>query len=57
MKETGYQNYLNFSLDEPWVREYFDSLLGEETVSLIVNRDKDKKINLNEFKFLSGEKI
>lgn len=57
MRERNYQNYLNFSLDEPWVREYFGSLLGEETVNLIVDRTVDKKINLNEFKFLSGEKI
>lgn len=57
MRETNYQNYLNYSLHVPWVREYFESLVGEETVSLIVDRDKDKKINLNEFKFLSSEKI
>lgn len=56
MKERYYEN-LNFSIDEPWVRNYFESLLGEETVSSIVDRDGDRKTELNEFKFLSGEKI
>lgn len=57
MRETNHQNYLNFSLDVPSVREYFESLIGEEMVSAIVNRDEDSKIDLNKFKFLSVEKI
>ena len=49
--------YRNFNINEPWVRQYFESLVGEEMVREIVDRCEDKETELKEFKFLSGEKI
>ncbi len=59
MKQT-YEKYLTFNIEGnyySWARKYFESLLGDETISAVWDKAEDSKIDLNEFKFLSGEKI